>query len=144
MLVSIVMNHVGERRLRCQRRNAFWNDDSTIAVGEFMKLKGLDYLVVALGCAMTGISLVLSTIPLVLFGRGPDSFEYYYIVAMVFSVPCLWSSLKFLVLNRKRRDAIYFIIALAPILLGALYVTWEYLTHLIGTYYFIYSNSSYR
>ena len=104
-----------------------------------MPLKGRDYLVVALGCVAAG--LWLSSVRPALFGKDSDSYEF--IVVMAFSVLCLWSSLKFLVINRRRSDGIYLIIALSPVVLAALYVTYEYLSHVIETYYFIYRHRAF-
>jgi hypothetical protein len=82
---------------------------------------------------LSGFVLLYARMP-VIFGRGPDTVEYRAIAVMAVSVLCLWSSVRFLVLNRYRGDRIYLIVFLAPIMLIALYVTGCYIAYVMETY----------
>lgn len=100
-----------------------------------MRLKGCDYLAVVLTCVATGLWLPGHSLP---FGITPFFPDHVFMVYMALSVLCLWCSIKFLLLNRRRKDAVYLLIVLTPIIIIALYVAGSYVIYLAETYYTIY------
>lgn len=97
-----------------------------------MRLRGLDYLAVVLTCIAMGIWLPGQSLHFVVTPFDPD---HAYIYFMALSVLCLWSSVKFLLLNRRRKDAVYLLIVLTPIILFALLVVGSYVIYLAETYH---------
>jgi heme/copper-type cytochrome/quinol oxidase subunit 4 len=100
-----------------------------------MRLRGYEYLAVVLSCVATGLWLPGQSLPRSITPFLPD---FFYIVFMALSVLCLWSSVKFLLLNRRRKDAVYLLIVLMPIIVIALYVVGSYVIYLAETYHTIY------
>ena len=90
-------------------------------------------LVIALVCVVFGWALIYTRMSAVI-AWFTDLAEYHLMAVMVVAVLCLFSSVRFLIINRHRSDRIYLIIFLAPIILLALYVTGFYIVNVVEIY----------
>lgn len=96
-------------------------------------LAGRDHLVIALVCVVFGWALIYTRLSAIISWFS-DLAEYHAMAVMAVAVLCLFSSVRFLIINRHRSDRIYLIIFLAPIIFLALYVTWFYITFVVEIY----------
>ena len=99
-----------------------------------MPLAGNTHLVTAISVAAAGLWLVFGWVPEFL-RKIPNSDDYFFMVLMALSVICLWSSARFIILNRRQSDALVLLIILVPIILASLYMILCYVTYVLWIYH---------